>query len=356
MYKFFSVMMVIFGAINQTYSSDVDRIKNVFEQAKLITMDQMNSGLSFHGKIEYVNQNFESKGWSAYLNSKSVHPMIRKDVEIYEEFANSNRHSGIVTIFVRNSNSNQLEEINNPDNSFTWIHRSTGCRDFSSIGGCVDYPDDPSINRKWVIESLEEHHPVWQKNEYSLVRKLYAPFYDIIPFNVLTMINDASDQAERLFQQNLSADRKMIIITGKNSLFPEKIKLRVVLSAVHVEKIESMELYYDDGSLKFYTYYKYDPEGNVKSVESFEFNQSGIVYNINEDLKKKATTYQKLSVLQFEKNINFSEDHFNPFMHLKDGDRVEDRINGIYYIQGINESVISLEELREKSINLGVAR
>ncbi|MDX9755806.1 MAG: hypothetical protein RBU29_17710, partial [bacterium] len=119
MYKFVSVMMIIFGAINQTYSSDVDRIKNVFEQAKLITMDQMNSGLSFHGKIEYVNQNFESKGWSAYLNNKNDHPMLSEDVEIYEEFADRSRHSGIVTLVVRNASSNQLEEIENPDNSFT---------------------------------------------------------------------------------------------------------------------------------------------------------------------------------------------------------------------------------------------
>ena len=344
------ILIIMISSSNILYSADLDIIKDILAQGKTIIQEKMDAGLRIKGTLHCVNKHFDNKGWAPYLKIKGIKPMLRQDVEIFEEFSNSFQHNSTATEIVQNAISPALEDIYNPGNSMTWSMRSSCFRGIMAIGGFVDYPDKPSINRRWVIEKRVDQK-IWENSLYSFINYLYAPYFNCKPFDINLTITRYGMKAADLFQRTLSDDNEKVIITAKNISFPERKSIRIVLLAKNPEKILSLELFHDDESLYLYDHFQYRSGGCIESIEEFEFNEEGIAKSSDDNIIEKSTRYQKILFDEYTENVKFPEEHFNPFTQIKDGDQVEDRVNGIYYIEGKKNSLVSLEEIKKTIVS-----
>jgi len=325
-------------------ASEIDIIHKVLEEGKTAAEQKMNSGLRIQGEISFINQHFDQPGWSRFFTmSGMTMPMLRKDAEILEEFASGNRYHTTVSKVVRNARSIKLEDINNPDNSFTSSHRSIGFRDANVNGACVVYEDEDKVMPYWVIEPRKDNK-TYEDNDYSLLRILYDPFFDRAPFNINKMIENLNGKAEELFQTSTSQDGEQFTIQCANPIIPNSVMISLTLSSNNPEKIYSIARYYNDGSLYICRNYHYSDNSIIQSIEEFQFNEEGWVKDVNDNLREKASTYILYTYHEFTQEKNFADNYFDPYSYIVNGSKVHDRVNGIYYIEGKKDSVISLEE------------
>lgn len=329
-------------------------MSDFLDQGKEIVLSKMKS-LSV--KYTYIQENhhFDDLGWQRL--EVELKPLIRSDNVVTEKTSYGGiYYSYEVDSILRNASSVNEEDINNTSNnlvsrlSFTELFSP-----FFQVKKVVRYRDDGPTPAYWTISRKGGSEYSFKKVMYpSVINHLYHPLLDNNS-RIRSLLSKYSGKLSYLSEIAALNDNRSIEFTlfFEQGYSPDnrRTQLKSVFMTDHPDKLISETEFHQSGSIRKHLSVTYDENLNpiqIKKFSSFGKRERDLT---EASLIQAAGTTYVFNITEFKKDASLTEDDYDPYALMSDGDSVHDNILGTVYKVGVkgSEKSISKLELFKKS-------